>query len=134
MYGDASGLIVWLLEVALLIAIVWVIVYHASRAAARQVVTEISNVEVSILEDGRTLRVRNTGAMAVARIQVERFPPYATAAGMLATATALAAGASLDVPVHASEGDLPNRTMVRWRVGSPAGPGQSVVRPLRREA
>jgi hypothetical protein len=131
---DYSGLIVWLLEVAILIAAVWVLVYHASRSAARTVVTEISNLQVSLVEDGRTLRVRNTGAVAVARIEVERLPPHATAADTLATVAVLAAGAELDVRLHANQGDLPDEALLRWRVGSAAGPASSAVRPLEREA
>jgi hypothetical protein len=70
--ADYSGLIGWLLGLAILITATWFLVYYASRAATREVMGQISHVEVSVTADGRALRLLNTGALAAASIVVDR--------------------------------------------------------------
>jgi hypothetical protein len=127
------GIAGWMLIVGVMLVIAWLLVYYTSRSATRGVIGQISNVEVTAAADGRTLLLKNTGALALANIVVDRHPPQAGKAGHLWTVPSLAVGAVVTAHVPATTAELPASVLLSWRVGSPTGPTLSAIRPLVRE-
>lgn len=124
------GLAGWVLLIAIFLIVIALLVYVVSREATRDVVGQICNIDVSTSADGRTIFLKNTGALALVDIVVDRHPPQAGKFGHLWSVPSLAAGAAVTAHVPQTTSELPTSVLMTWRVGSPTGPAFTVIRPM----